>query len=97
MDFWRGMVAPGLEGLGYPGGSTELPVFQGLIMTPWAGGGGGGWGAGGGCSLLFNVLFGSATTEIKENCYISNVRKNYWKWKEGEKERNLLALINYMW
>lgn len=97
MDFWRGMVAPGLEGLGYPGGSTELPVSQGLIMTPWAGGGGGGWGAGGGCSLLFDVLFGSATTEIKENCYISNVRKNYWKWKEGEKERNLLALINYMW
>lgn len=97
MDFWRGMVAPGLEGLGYPGGSTELPVSQGLIMTPWAGGGGGGWGAGGGCSLLFDVLFGSATTEIKENCYISNVRKNYWKWKEEEKERNLLALINYMW
>lgn len=97
MDFWRGMVAPGLEGLGYPGGSTELPVSQGLIMTPWAGGGGGGWGAGCGCSLLFDVLFGSATTEIKENCYISNVRKKYWKWKEGEKERNLLALINYMW
>lgn len=66
-------------------------------MTPWAGGGGGGWGACGGCSLLFDVLFGSATTEIKENCYISNVRKNYWNWKEGEKERNLLALINYMW
>lgn len=62
-------------------------------MTPWVGGGGVGSGACGGCPLLFDVLFGSATTEIKEFCFISNVRKNYWNWKEWEKERNLLAII----
>lgn len=66
-------------------------------MIFWVGGGGGGWGVGGGCLLLFDVFFGLVIIEIKENCYIFNVRKNYWKWKEGEKERNLFVFINYMW
>lgn len=65
-------------------------------MIFWVGGGGGGFGVCGGCLLLFDVFFGFVIIEIKEICFIFNVRKNYWNWKEWEKERNLFVIIFFV-